>query len=164
MLKWKKKMKTLLNFLCLFCFAWLQSVHQQVFGFHVQYWREVNLKWIILHWCVWRAISLALVVSIHYIKWKQTNDWHIWVHLRRHTNVYTVYDQIIPTGSIQTYYNTVFLYVSVHCNNAAVGWITACFSWFTSRISSFSVKETEIVLQKASHITPSFVLLLTLTN
>lgn len=38
--KWKKVLKYVL-----FCFAWLQNVNQQVFGFHVQYWREVNLRW-----------------------------------------------------------------------------------------------------------------------
>lgn len=38
--KKKKKLKCYLVvffILYLFCFAWLQSVHQQVFGFHVQY-------------------------------------------------------------------------------------------------------------------------------
>lgn len=37
------------------------------FGFHVQYWREVNLRWIILHCCVcvWKAESMALLVLIH---------------------------------------------------------------------------------------------------
>lgn len=125
----------------------------KIFGFHVQYWREVNFK--VNHFtvvCVRRAISSASVVLIHYY-WFQIKKQCV-THLGALSTGEKCAPHLItllPPDQSGRVVNTVF-----YGNNATAGWETACFSSFTSRISSFSVRDDCV-----SPITPSFVLLFT---
>lgn len=79
----KRKKMTMLLFFFKVCLVLLgfKVYTSKSFGFHVQYWREVNFK--VNHFtvvCVRRAISSASVVLIHYYRfWTKTSAPHVWV-------------------------------------------------------------------------------------
>lgn len=94
------------------------------------------------------CINTLLLVSNK----KQTNSAsHIWVREAPVENVRCTWLNSCHQINRAEWSNTVF-----YGNNATTGWETGCFSSFTSRICSFSVRDDCV-----SPITPSFVLLFT---